>query len=54
MASKRFISRRSLLTGAGATLVSDASWQALFPFRIGYPKVEAKLSPRRAIQDVML
>ena len=35
-------------------LVSDSSWQALFPFRMGYPKVEAKLSPRRAIQDVML
>ena len=34
-------------------LVSETSWQALFPFRMGYPKVEAKLSPRRAIQDVM-
>ena len=35
-------------------LVSGSSWQALFPFRMGYPKVAAKLSPRRAIQDVML
>ena len=35
-------------------LVSDSSWQALFPFRMGYPKVAAKLSPRRAVQDVMI
>jgi hypothetical protein len=35
-------------------LVSDSSWQALFPFRMGYPKVAAKLSPRRAVQDVMM
>jgi hypothetical protein len=35
-------------------LVGDSSWQALFRFRMGYPKVEARLSPRRAIQDVML
>lgn len=37
-----------------AGLLGDSSWQALFPFRMGYPKVAAKLSPRRAIQDVLL
>ena len=34
-------------------LIDDASWQALMPFRIGYPLSEALASPRRSIKDVM-
>jgi hypothetical protein len=34
-------------------LVADAGWQALMPFRIGYPTVEAKPSPRRDVQSVL-
>ena len=35
-------------------LVADAGSQALMPFRIGYPTVEAKPSPRRDIQSVLV
>ncbi len=35
-------------------LVADAGWQALMPFRIGYPTVEAKPSPRRDFKSVMI
>ena len=35
-------------------LVADANWQALMPFRIGYPTVEAKPSPRRDLKVVLL
>lgn len=35
-------------------LVGDPAWQALMPFRIGYPLREALPSPRRAIEDVLL
>jgi len=35
-------------------LVADAASQALMPFRIGYPTVEAKPSPRRDIQSVLV
>lgn len=41
----------------GATLrelVGDPAWQALMPFRIGYPLREALASPRRAVEDVLL
>ena len=34
-------------------LVSDPGWQALMPFRIGYPLGVALASPRRAIEDVV-
>ena len=34
-------------------LISDASRQALMPFRIGYPMAGADLSPRRAVEDVL-
>jgi hypothetical protein len=35
-------------------LVADASSEALMPFRIGYPTVEAKPSPRRDLQSVLV
>lgn len=35
-------------------LVADAGSQALMPFRIGYPTVEAKPSPRRDLKSVLV
>jgi hypothetical protein len=35
-------------------LVGDPAWEALMPFRIGYPLREALPSPRRAVEDVLL
>lgn len=35
-------------------LVADAGIQALMPFRIGYPTVEAKPSPRRDVKTVLV
>jgi hypothetical protein len=34
-------------------LVADPAWQAVFPFRAGYPTVEGRPSPRRALADVI-
>jgi len=35
-------------------LAADAGWQALMPFRIGYPTMEAKPSPRRDVHAVLV
>lgn len=35
-------------------LVADPAWQALMPFRLGYPLRAALPSPRRALEDVLL
>jgi len=35
-------------------LVGDPAWQALMPFRLGYPTRDALPSPRRALADVVL
>ncbi|MEI8326207.1 MAG: hypothetical protein WCH44_12750 [Betaproteobacteria bacterium] len=35
-------------------LIDDPSWQALMPFRIGFPLSEALPSPRRALKDVLI
>jgi hypothetical protein len=35
-------------------LIDDQSWQALMPFRIGFPLSEALPSPRRALKDVVI
>jgi hypothetical protein len=35
-------------------LVQDSGWQALMPFRVGYPTMEALASPRRAVKDVLV
>jgi hypothetical protein len=35
-------------------LVGGGSWQALMPFRLGYPKVEALASPRRTVAEVLV
>lgn len=37
-----------------AGLIGDPGWQALTPFRIGYPTVAALASPRRALQEVLV
>ena len=37
-----------------ADLAGSGRWQALMPFRIGYPLREALPSPRRALQDVII
>jgi hypothetical protein len=34
-------------------LIGDAPWEALMPFRLGYPTHEAFRSPRRAVNDVL-
>lgn len=34
-------------------LIGDSSWEALMPFRLGYPTYEALRSPRRAVNDVL-
>ena len=36
-----------------AALVPDSNWQALMPFRIGYPTAEPLASPRRAAEEVI-
>lgn len=36
-----------------AEVVGDSSWQALMPFRIGYPTVAGRPSPRRDVRDVI-
>jgi hypothetical protein len=35
-------------------LVGDPAWQALMPFRLGYPQRAARPSPRRAADEVVL
>jgi hypothetical protein len=35
-------------------LLSNPSWKAVMPFRIGYPTTKANPSPRRAVQDVVI
>ncbi len=39
---------------AVAELVERRGWQALMPFRLGYPLREALSSPRRAVSDVLI
>ena len=35
------------------TLIGVSSWEALMPFRLGYPIHEALRSPRRAVNDIL-
>ena len=35
-------------------LIGEPGWRALMPFRVGYPTAEARLSPRRAVEDVIV
>ena len=41
-------------TRAIAALLSDTGWQMVMPFRIGYPTLEAFLSPRRPAEEVVV
>ena len=41
-------------SAALTALVADASWEAVMPFRVGYPTSAAPVSPRRAIDDVLI
>lgn len=36
------------------SLLNDAAWQAIMPFRMGYPTRPARLSPRRTIDQVLV
>ncbi|MBI5294488.1 MAG: twin-arginine translocation signal domain-containing protein [Chloroflexi bacterium] len=36
-----------------ADLIGDDQWQAIMPFRLGYPTAEALLSPRRGLEKVI-
>jgi len=36
-----------------ADLIGDDQWQAIMPFRLGYPTAEALLSPRRGLDKVI-
>ena len=38
---------------AVANLIGEDSWQAVMPFRLGYPTVDALLSPRRGLDKVI-
>jgi hypothetical protein len=42
-----------VLGKAVADLIGDDSWQAIMPFRLGYPTAEALLSPRRRLDKVL-
>ncbi len=42
----------SVIGNAVKELLNDASWQALMPFRLGYPTQEVNLSPRRGLEKV--
>ena len=47
---------QGIATRSGAVLeqvVGNPVWQALMPFRLGYPTVAALASPRRAIGEVV-
>jgi hypothetical protein len=35
-------------------LIGDTNWQALMPFRMGYPLIESLRSPRRSVEDVIV
>jgi len=35
-------------------LIGDPNWQALMPFRLGHPTVEASASPRRSVEQASL
>ena len=37
-----------------AELLGDPAWHALMPFRLGYPTEEARLSPRRSVEAVLV
>jgi hypothetical protein len=38
---------------AAADLIGDDQWNAIMPFRLGYPTVDALLSPRRGLDKVI-
>ena len=42
-----------VIGNAVADLIGDDQWQAIMPFRLGYPTVEALLSPRRGLDKVL-
>jgi hypothetical protein len=35
-------------------LIGDDTWQALMPFRLGYPTATALASPRRNVREVLV
>jgi hypothetical protein len=43
-----------VIGNAVSELLGDDSWQALMPFRLGYPTGKTNLSPRRGVESVIL
>ncbi len=50
---ERQLNSQPILNQAVRELVGDDSWQAVMPFRIGYPTQAAHPSPRRRLEEVM-
>lgn len=44
---------KPVIGNAVADLIGDNQWQAIMPFRLGHPTVEALLSPRRGLDKVI-
>jgi hypothetical protein len=51
---ERQLGRAPEAAGRLATLTESSAWRPTFAFRMGYPVREAALSPRRALEDVVL
>ena len=51
---ERQLNSQPVLGQAVQDLLGDATWQACFPFRLGYPAQTATPSPRRSLQQVLI
>ena len=51
---ERTLNRAPQMAQVLAGITGDASWQATFIFRMGYPRAQAPLSPRRPVEDVIV
>ena len=54
IAYRRMLSDMSHRYMTLAQLVGDSGWQALMPFRLGYPTVTPLASPRRWAEEVIV
>ncbi len=50
---ERQLGVESVLGKAVSALVGNDQWQAIMPFRLGYPTLEALPSPRRGLDKVI-
>ena len=51
---ERTLNRAPQMAQVLAGITGDASWQATFIFRMGYPTAQAPPSPRRPVEDVIV